>query len=233
MKKYKFTNLERLVIWENYDNKCFWCGEPLRFNDTSVDHVIPESLLENPEKLNQVKFLYKLPENFEINNFENWVPAHMKCNSRKGIKIFENSPVMIMILEQLLKKSEKLKTEYEKLKHRQSKDKVVGKLVSDLENNTISSDDLIELLKDIIPFENASPVPLLKKNEITHIPEDAKVLSVDRNNRHIRVVLGNRAGNVPMDEMPERSWMCDYCHNYGPWNGNQCIICGHFSSPFD
>lgn len=106
-------------------------------------------------------------------------------------------------------------------------------MISDLENNIISSDDLIELIKLQIPFENISAVPLLNKNEIMHIPKGVQILEVNRKGGYVRIVLGNRAGNVPIDEIPERNWMCDYCHSYGPWNGNQCINCGHFSNPFD
>ena len=233
MEKYRFNNLERFVIWKNYDYKCFWCGEPLRFKDTTVDHVFPENVLEIPGKLEQIKFHYQLPDSFEINNFENWVSAHAICNSRKHKKLFANSPFFIMSLTEINKKSEQIKKEYQKFCSNQSKDRVLGKLISDLENNTISPDDLIELLKKEIPFENVSSVPLLKTNERTHIPEGAKILEINRREGYVRVVVGNRAGNVPIDEVPDRSWMCWTCHNYGPWNGNQCINCGHFSSPFD
>lgn len=114
MGKYRFNNLEKFVVWKGYECKCFWCGEPLEFKNTSIDQVIPESLLETIGKFEQIKLLYKLPGEFEINNFENWVPAHANCNSRKNKKIFSNSPVMLMVLDQIVKNAEKIKGQYEK-----------------------------------------------------------------------------------------------------------------------
>ena len=104
-KKHKFSSPERFALWQIHKFQCFWCGEPLRIVDCTVDHVIPESLLEKPDALQRRHDYYSLPEGFEINNFCNWVPCHAKCNSKKKETLHKASPAMIAILHELDKKA--------------------------------------------------------------------------------------------------------------------------------
>lgn len=201
----------------------------------SIDHIMPENLLESPENLENIKRDYKLSHDFNINGFENWVPAHNNCNSRKGTKLYTNSPIFIAALGVVSKKSENIKKEYEKLKSSQHKDNAFAKLMIDLEKNSILYDDLaelyhdlVELLKKQMPFGIVSQVPILKENERNHIPEGAQILSIDQNKRYISIVMGDgRRGEVPIDNEPHINWLCPRCKQYGPWNGIICISCGY------
>ena len=62
-----------------YFSKCFYCTFTIKLEEMEVDHVIPESKLNDPSVLSQ----YGLPTTFDICGYENLVPACSKCNGRK------------------------------------------------------------------------------------------------------------------------------------------------------
>lgn len=229
MIKYKFSNTERFIVWKSYGCKCFWCGEPLEHQQTSIDHLFPEKLLADKIEFNRIKLVYSLPTDFEINDFCNWVPAHISCNSKKASKLLKNSPAFLIIVEKVIKQSTAVKKSFQNLKKRILKDKVIMKLLADLENNNISDHDLLNLLESTSIYH--LNMPELFDNEITHLPKGWKVLSIDRKVGKMRVVSGFSAGDIPIDKEPDKSWMCPTCYCYGPWNGNKCLSCGHHHHP--
>jgi len=59
--KHTFTPAERFAVFRAHNGICFWCKEPIIFADVTIDHIIPEKLQDNEEKLEQVKSEYSLP----------------------------------------------------------------------------------------------------------------------------------------------------------------------------
>jgi hypothetical protein len=229
MNKYKFSTTERFVLWKSYDYKCFWCGEPLEYKQTTIDHLFPEKLLSEIDELERVKRAYSLPSNFEVNDFCNWVPAHNNCNAKKSIRLIRKSPMFLLSIEEVQKKAIAVKKTFKSLDKRISKDKVIARLLTDLEKGNISSDDLMNLLESTsIYYLN---MPNIRENELSHLPQGWKVMSIDRKTGRIRVTNGKIAGEIPIDIEPDHSWRCPVCHGCGPWDGNKCCICGHHSFP--
>jgi len=103
MSKYKFTNTQRFCIWNTYQCKCFWCGEPLEYKHTTVDHLFAEKIAADPIELIRVKRVYALPADFGINDFCNWVPSHASCNAKKSSKVIRNFPVFQIIVDDVSK----------------------------------------------------------------------------------------------------------------------------------
>jgi len=48
--KRKFDYCERYAVWYCHGQRCWQCQEPLRLIDTTIDHVIPESLIDQDER---------------------------------------------------------------------------------------------------------------------------------------------------------------------------------------
>ena len=44
MSKTRIADTLRLAIYEAYQGRCFYTGEPVAYIDFEVDHIIPESL---------------------------------------------------------------------------------------------------------------------------------------------------------------------------------------------
>lgn len=229
MKKYVFSNTERFIVWKSYGCKCFWCGEPLEFSQVTIDHLFAEKLLYDSTELNKVKRIYSLPLDFEVNDFCNWLPAHSHCNSKKSTKLIRKSPAFLMIIDQVIKNSIAVKKSFQTLSKKMSKGKIIGKLLSDLENGNISENDIVKLVESTSIYYVDKPE--LDENELTHLPEGWKIMSVNKQLGKIRVINGLIAGDIPIEIEPDYSWWCPTCHNFGPWDGNKCVICGHYNEP--
>lgn len=66
-----------------------------------------------------------------------------------------------------------------------------------------------------------------------HVPKGWAVIDMDSKDHSLLVKNGTLAGRVPYDKEPDRSWLCDRCHEYGPWNGNRCLNCGNLQAPYE
>ncbi len=97
-RKRQFTASERYGVWEAHGHRCVWCREPVIFKYVELDHVLPESLLEDMKKLQTIKTHYGLGNDFEIDDWKNWVPLCRPCNNRKSKKVFEPVPAILEIL---------------------------------------------------------------------------------------------------------------------------------------
>lgn len=107
MSKYKFSNAEKYAIFLVHGMRCYLCGAPLDLISMTVDHVIPEHLLANPSLLDSTMSTLGLPASFELNSFENWMPACGSCNSKKAAIQFHPSLLIQAELQHLGKKAEK------------------------------------------------------------------------------------------------------------------------------
>src|SRR5262245_19592336 len=100
--KRKFSHQERYAVWNSNGRRCWWCQEPLRLVESTVDHVLPESLLHDETERVKILADYGLPESFNINGYENWLPCHNHCNQRKA----NNPPAFVpgnkLILDKLV-----------------------------------------------------------------------------------------------------------------------------------
>lgn len=167
MKKRTFTPFERYAIWKWHEERCWLCSEPLRYRDTTIDHIFPEELLLDDNKRKKVLDMYNLSdENFNINGFENWLPSHAICNQKKSTKVTEFIPGIAFILESLRLKAPKVKETVHKLMRNKKADKVFLSLLQELESGEITFDDLLNFVK-----------PLGEKENIQFISNDLIILS--------------------------------------------------------
>ena len=64
MTKYNFKKNEQYAVWLNHGKRCWLCDEPLRLGETTIDHIIPESLLNNDNKRQEIFEIYGLNKEF-------------------------------------------------------------------------------------------------------------------------------------------------------------------------
>lgn len=167
MDKRKFNLFERYAIWKCHEERCGLCSEPMRYKQVTVDHFFPETLLENDKERIEILKEYGINDiDFNINDFENWLPAHAICNQQKSTKIPKFSPGHALILENLISKSDKVRQTYLKMSQDKKKDKIFLYLINALEQEKISFDDLLESIK-----------PFSEKENIQFIPNDIILLS--------------------------------------------------------
>lgn len=114
MSNYRFSSAQRYAIFIVHGMKCYMCGHPLALKTMTVDHVLPEHLLATPFELDKAKTTLGLPSTFDVNSFENWMPACSSCNRMKSSVQFEPSPLIQLVLQRLAKKGQEVRIVCEK-----------------------------------------------------------------------------------------------------------------------
>ena len=84
MSKQKFDATRREAFWDAYDRKCAYTGEVLDLDAMHIDHVIPESLLDDRPALDKLLTELGLPADFDIRGVGNLVVARTRRNLQKS-----------------------------------------------------------------------------------------------------------------------------------------------------
>ena len=221
MGKRKISNSERFAVWKAHDGRCFWCEAQLFFRDATVDHVLPESL--NVDRIESIKEDYALPGDFEINDFQNWVPAHNKCNQRKGARIYPASTALIYALERVGRLADTARKIEQRLRTETTVAESLTKVVDTIKNDDEELDkqiilDFAEQIRDLI--EDDGSLPISERWEVVESNGELEVVSD-----------GRMTGVRPTAAEPHPSWRCPNCGSHGPWNGVICLNCGSRSNP--
>jgi len=90
--KQQFSAIEREAIFVAYGKKCAYTREPLDFATFHIDHILPESLSEEPARFEEIKKQLNIGE-FNLRGFGNLVPCKPEINLQKGHLIFEPAHV--------------------------------------------------------------------------------------------------------------------------------------------
>lgn len=91
MSKTKIEDILRLAIFDAYKGKCFYTGKPVSYQDFEIDHIIPESLARDIEK---IRNRLDLGDDFNINSIENLVPCRPGLNLRKKDTLFSDNTLL-------------------------------------------------------------------------------------------------------------------------------------------
>jgi hypothetical protein len=233
MSNRKFTNAERFAVWKHHGQQCYWCKEPLRLQDTTVDHLLPEHLEDKPKEAERLKTLLGLSNTFKINDYCNWLPAHDKCNKNKGGKPLPPTPMVLAIFEKLQRDADVVRKIEAGIKASGKKDKALATIMVAVEKGDISKNEILAALSDP-DLPQDEDVQLMRK-EIT-LRLDSKrwhIVHLDEDRGLATVSDGHLGGSTPIGSKPHYSWECPHCGSYGPWNGARCMTCGHLSDPYD
>jgi 5-methylcytosine-specific restriction endonuclease McrA len=224
MAKRRFSDAERYAVFTLHSERCYMCGEPLDLLTMEVDHVIPESFLEIPEKLKEVIDGYGLPNTFDLQSFENWLPSCTRCNGRKSDRVF-NATTRIQLDLQIA--SEKA------TKARELAQQLVSKQVASRAWNTIKraaaeetlDDSVLAAIKEFSDFH-----ALNKMADIIETPTRlTPLLEILSEKDGLRVVRGPYGvGDGPMIFDERSNFRCPTCGNVA-WNGARCVACGELS----
>lgn len=157
--KRKFSYEERYAVWHCNGKKCWWCQKPLRLFEATIDHVIPESLLDNDAAREKLFVDYGLPKDFNINGYENWLPCHNYCNNKKSSTPPAFVPGNKAILDRLAKEAPKTARVANSVVANVAKDHVFKHIFTALERRTLSLRELHELLIAFVEDPVGTGVP--------------------------------------------------------------------------
>lgn len=139
--------IDRQAIYEAYERKCFYCGELIYFRELQIDHIIPETLLDKPEQYKALAKRISLPTTFEINSYQNWVPAHSKCNNRKSGELFPDSAI-IFYLDLAKRKVKTIESLVRKISNRLQSETLLTTISFAVAEHLIAFSDIKDVIKN-------------------------------------------------------------------------------------
>ncbi|MGJ4927898.1 hypothetical protein ACQR1I_21840 [Bradyrhizobium sp. HKCCYLS2038] len=184
-----------------------------------VDHVLPRSLINQPERLSTILAEYGLPRNFEIESFENWLPACEPCNVAKGDRVFQAALIVLVHLERARSNAAKTEAAANRVIQNQAISKALNTLERALDARQIDLSILDPLIRDYRQSANQSGVA-----EFRISPGQTVIYEGDS----YQILRGQYGvGYRPSREDVDSSFQCPHCGTYGPWSGARCLGCGH------
>ena len=193
------------------------CTHPIDLQSMQVDHVVPESLLGTP-KFDAVKSEMDLPPDFDINGFENWLPACSPCNRRKSDVVFRPSPLILLQLQLLQSKKAEVQYVVETAVSRRQLSLALNTLERIVPENL--TDDDREILRPLVEFTVNYPNRVNEGEPVKLTP-----LYVEfSNDGYTRIARGPYGvGGGPSNPDPRST--CSTC-GLAFFSGARCVICG-------
>jgi 5-methylcytosine-specific restriction endonuclease McrA len=220
MSGYKFTAAQRFAVYTVHGGVCYLNGEPLYLKQMRIDHVLPRSLKDDPERLSNVLKEYGLPDDFDLDSFGNWLPTCDPCNSLKYKDPFRPTPIIQRHIDRARAKAGETKALAERVVTNQAISKALH---------------ILEIALDAAQLEPAALAPLIKLHEQHQrraqdrefrITPQFTILHEREGYRIVQTNYG-AAGHMPSQATAHLSSTCPNCGNYGPWSGARCLSCGH------
>lgn len=154
----------RWAIFQAYGQRDFYNErEPIFYDTLEIDHLIPQELASEPEKLKDIITEIGLPTNFNINSIINLVPTKKKYNSTKG-KIIFSSNNLRFYFEQTSKKHDQI----EKLIKVYSKKRDLEKTIRQLLPHSHGCPDLLKIIDDSLISNRFSGKEYVSERNVTN-----------------------------------------------------------------
>ncbi len=222
MSTYKFSPAERAAIYSTHGEKCYLCGAPINLKTMEVDHVLPESLLEKPGELQAALYAFGLPTSFEINAYENWLPACKPCNGSKKELVFEATPIIQVYLQRARAKAPTAK----QLAEETVSQRKIANALNVLERAQADGWLDSKTIHTLGEFISRNRQPELTGKPILLTP----LYEIVSEQNGVQVVRGPYGvGGRPAMQNPDPSFSCPNCGPRAAWNGSRCVICGEMS----
>jgi hypothetical protein len=89
MSNQTFTAAQREAFYRAYDGKCAYTRQPIDMSSFHIDHIVPETLSADQQRLAAVKAELGLIAEFDLFGYENLVPVTPGVNLQKGKIVFD------------------------------------------------------------------------------------------------------------------------------------------------
>jgi hypothetical protein len=147
MSSQKFSASEREALWLAHGKKCAYTSELLDVSSFHIDHIIPESLADEPIKFELVKAMLGLDKDFDPYGYENLLPCRSSANLQKGSLVFDEAHAHFFLGIAASKKA-KVQENLEKIEKRKNRGKALILLQQCLERGELLPSEVAKMLED-------------------------------------------------------------------------------------
>jgi 5-methylcytosine-specific restriction endonuclease McrA len=184
MSQQRFSAAQREAIWLAHQRKCAYTRELLDLSAFHIDHVIPESLLNQPSELVRIKQSLGLDDDFSLLGYENLLPCKPGCNLQKTSTIL-NEPHTHFFLGIAASKKNEIVQNLKRIEKRKDRGRALVLLQQCLERGDLRANEVSDLLarhssdpREI--FHLLESMSFADKNEIQSIARSDIALLRDR-----------------------------------------------------
>jgi hypothetical protein len=186
----------RHAIYTVHGEKCYMCHAPLNLQTMEIDHVIPQTLADEPSRLAKVLAELGRPADFDVNSYENMSPACGPCNSGKSNIIWESS----LLIQLHLQKAKAKAADVEALTAKTLRERYVANALNTLERAREDglTDDTIKVLwryqtKVREPEQAIEPLRLTPSIRVIYLTAPVgfteKTLDLFRSHEHVHAII--------------------------------------------
>lgn len=204
MSTQKFSAAQREAIWIAYNKKCAYTSELLDISNFHIDHIIPESLADNPVEFDRVRTVLGLPEDFDLYGYGNLLPCRPGANLKKGAQVLDLAHTHFFLGIASSRIAEII-ANLDRIEKRKNAGKALILLQQCLEKGELSPSDIANILTDHVdePEEIFHLIERMEFSDATDVQSIAKAEIEDLRNRPIKfgpndhidgVTLTNHAG---------------------------------------
>ena len=140
------------AVYKVHKEKCYICGNALTMRTCQVDHVIPESIADNAAALEEACAQLGRPSGFEVNSYENWLPACGPCNVEKLAKVWDPSLQVQNALQQAADRAEKARNIESELTNDRKLTNALSIVLAAAEDDAFTA-EMIESLMPLLAFQ--------------------------------------------------------------------------------
>jgi hypothetical protein len=181
----------RAGLWRAYECRCFYCQIPITFVELEIDHLLPESLLNDINTFQSIISRLGLPSDFDLHSLDNLVPTHNQCNRRKSDLVFSDSSMRYYI-ELARDRLSRVKEEMERITVQSTNERILLTIADRIERGLLSREEVIRLL------------PIQKSDKVLPISEPLII------GFSVNVIVLQASGELPNGTPIIYSQLCDW-----------------------
>jgi hypothetical protein len=224
MSSQRFSASQREALWLAYDKKCAYTRELLDISSFHIDHIIPESLVNNPSELERIITQLGLPRDFDVFGYGNLLPSRPGANLQKGSVIFDPAPIQFFLGIAASKKA-LVEANIERIEKQIIRGRALILLQKCLERGDLDASEVATILeKHTEPSEIFSLLEGMQFANATEIREIAKIDIETLRNLPIRLGQNNHINGVTLTRGENEQIHVRTCQEY-----NEAIKAGFFA----
>ena len=225
MAKHQFTSAERYAVFTAHGGVCYICDAPVTMKTFEVDHVVPEHLGGSPNELAEARAQLGLPDDFNVNSYENWAPSCSGCNGKKLAMVWKPSLQIQSLLQRMQQRAPKARAIATEVVTSQKVARALTLLEAANEHGELSP-QLREALRPLVEgfVENRPGDVAVESVQLTHGYSAPlyEVLGDDGMTMTVKGPYGIGGGPSAPASSGMRCGVCGLPY----FNGARCVICG-------
>jgi hypothetical protein len=215
MSSQKFSASQREALWLAHEKKCAYTRELLDVSSFHIDHIVAESLADDPVELERVRAALGLDKDFDLYGYENLLPYRAGANLQKGSLVLDEAHMHFFLGIAASKKAE-VQGNLEKIEKRRNRGKALILLQQCLERGELSPSEVAKILED----HNEQPQEIFRLIEGMQFADTTEIRTVakadidDLRGRPIRLGQNDHIGGVTLTNDANEQVYVRTCKEY-------------------